>query len=844
MRRSTGLSSLSLLGILALAGTAAAQMPPPSPPPGQPGQPVPQPQPQPGQPQPGQPGMQPGMQPPPGQPPMGQPAQPGMGASGNAGFSFGGQGGGFGAQGETNMPPAGGGEMSAEDKLAWRRESLHLQNSLSASTGLLHISEAGSGAPGTFRVSFLTSYFGGSGFLCDGNNCPEPVAGAGASKDSVSRIGAHIGLSATILPFFEAYAGLHSYASSNNQGRPELLQVLGDTDLGLKFFNPKTPDGIFSVGGELQLWLLNGTGGVGLNGSGTSFAIRALGTMDLHNRKNPADRIPFKAHLNLGYMVDNSGKLVSDVEDKRGRPITRIERFGLNINKVDSFQIGIGAEGVWDVLRPFAEWTFDVPVNRQSYTCNESLRFQGDGCLGNDAGFKTTPSRVTLGARLFPWLDGLALTAAFDIGTGATSHFIEEVSPELPWNLYLGVGYAFDTQKPKPIIKKIPVEQPAPPPAPTKHFISGSVVEKGNNKPVAGAILHYDGRNLTGMVSAGDGKFKTMDLPPGTYTFNIKADGYRDGQCAATIPPDAMGGMLGRPGMQPMGQPGMQPMAQPGMQPPGQPGMQPMAQPGMQPPGQPGMQPGQPGQPMQPGMVPPGGAVSGGGAGGPVTVNVQCELEALPKVGNVVGTLVDADSNNPIANAKVKITDKLKRELELTSDASGAFRFENVPPGPVKITVNADGFLPSATELEVKPREDVKARISINKRPKRPNVVVTYKELKLRKRIHFQHDSADVLPDSMSILQELADVLKHRTDLQQVEIQGHTDNTGTAAYNMRLSQQRANTVRDALVNLGVDAGRLTAKGYGQSKPIVPNVSAANRARNRRVQIIITKRGKK
>ena len=62
-------------------------------------------------------------------------------------------------------------------------------------------------------------------------------------------------------------------------------------------------------------------------------------------------------------------------------------------------------------------------------------------------------------------------------------------------------------------------------------------------------------------------------------------------------------------------------------------------------------------------------------------------------------------------------------------------------------------------------------------------------------------------------------------------------------YNLRLSQSRAQAVVDTLARLGADSSRLTAKGYGQEKPLVPNTTDANRAKNRRVQLIIMERGK-
>jgi outer membrane protein OmpA-like peptidoglycan-associated protein len=93
----------------------------------------------------------------------------------------------------------------------------------------------------------------------------------------------------------------------------------------------------------------------------------------------------------------------------------------------------------------------------------------------------------------------------------------------------------------------------------------------------------------------------------------------------------------------------------------------------------------------------------------------------------------------------------------------------------------------------------------------------------------------------MALLEEIADVLKSRQDITSIEVQGHTDNTGTPPHNMRLSTERAQAVVDALVKLGVDPGRLNAKGYGQDKPLVPNTTEPNKARNRRVQLMIQKK---
>ena len=128
--------------------------------------------------------------------------------------------------------------------------------------------------------------------------------------------------------------------------------------------------------------------------------------------------------------------------------------------------------------------------------------------------------------------------------------------------------------------------------------------------------------------------------------------------------------------------------------------------------------------------------------------------------------------------------------------------------------------------------------------PQKPSLaVVTATEIKITQQIHFAFDKSAIRPESYPVLDAVVDILKKNPNIK-LEVQGHTDNKGSPAYNKKLSQDRADSVKKYLTTHGVDAGRLVAKGYGMETPLVPNDSDRNRAINRRVQFIRTEGGPK
>jgi len=106
--------------------------------------------------------------------------------------------------------------------------------------------------------------------------------------------------------------------------------------------------------------------------------------------------------------------------------------------------------------------------------------------------------------------------------------------------------------------------------------------------------------------------------------------------------------------------------------------------------------------------------------------------------------------------------------------------------------------------------------------------------------VHFDFDKATLRPEAKAVLDQAAGLLdKHERVV--VEVAGHTDSVGSDAYNQGLSVRRADSVKNYLVSKGVNASRLTSRGYGESQPVASNDTDAGRAENRRVELIVLDR---
>ena len=104
-------------------------------------------------------------------------------------------------------------------------------------------------------------------------------------------MGGFFSLSATLLPFLEGFAMLRTYANSTSEGSPQLLQVLGDTTIGVKGDLPEGLLGPLQLGAEMLLLLLNGTGDVGVSGGSTSARFKLNTTLDLRQLQSVYARL-------------------------------------------------------------------------------------------------------------------------------------------------------------------------------------------------------------------------------------------------------------------------------------------------------------------------------------------------------------------------------------------------------------------------------------------------------------------------------------------------------------------------------------------------------------------------
>jgi len=123
--------------------------------------------------------------------------------------------------------------------------------------------------------------------------------------------------------------------------------------------------------------------------------------------------------------------------------------------------------------------------------------------------------------------------------------------------------------------------------------------------------------------------------------------------------------------------------------------------------------------------------------------------------------------------------------------------------------------------------DNPKARVQISKR-----------RIKIKDKVYFKTNKAKIKKRSFKLLNEVAKILLDNPQITKLRIEGHTDSRGPDRYNMKLSQRRAESVRQYLIAKGVDPGRLEAKGYGETRPVASNKTSKGRAANRRTDFFI------
>ena len=168
------------------------------------------------------------------------------------------------------------------------------------------------------------------------------------------------------------------------------------------------------------------------------------------------------------------------------------------------------------------------------------------------------------------------------------------------------------------------------------------------------------------------------------------------------------------------------------------------------------------------------------------------------------------------------------------------FEDENGCPDPDN---DADGIPDDADACPNEP-ETLNEVMDTDGCPEKDEAVVEADQIRIYNKVYFDLNKATLKPRSRRVLDAVAQVLKDHPEISKVEIQGHTDDRGGEAYNLDLSLRRARAVKRYLVNQGIDPERLTARGYGESRPIVSPRGKQGRAldaarrENRRVEFVI------
>jgi outer membrane protein OmpA-like peptidoglycan-associated protein len=229
-----------------------------------------------------------------------------------------------------------------------------------------------------------------------------------------------------------------------------------------------------------------------------------------------------------------------------------------------------------------------------------------------------------------------------------------------------------------------------------------------------------------------------------------------------------------------------------------------------------------------------------------VGANQETPLEVLltakPPAASDVRVKVADDAGNPLGTATVRFTNS-STGVVVDGVQEGMAGFDaKLAPGDWLMEAGATGYMTKSRPISVVAAQPQNLEIVLHKKPSVSHVTLKANEIAIRGTIHFGTDNAELRPDGEQLLDEVADLLAKHPEIRKLRVEGHTDNRGNAEHNLQLSKARAASVVQYLVKSGIDPARLESEGYGATQPLVPNLTPAARAKNRRVAFKILEKG--
>jgi OOP family OmpA-OmpF porin len=590
-----------------------------------------------------------------------------------------------------------------------------------------------------------------------------------------------LALSVTPIEYLELSAAMTARSNRNSRAEPASLFSIGNLFFDIKSWGEPTRG--LSLGGDVLIAFRSGPDNPGIDAAGTSVGLRA--NLGLDFRKLTSREAPLILRSNFGYLFDNSAKMVESTEDQR---LENLQEQGIALPAGDEYRhlarrderLAFGINRV-DVFR--LALGLEVPLApHERFAIHPIAEWQLDipvNRQGFDCPYVTGPGGSKLGGTDSCLADEGVDTWPQRISAGVRMY---PGLPGLSVLLAADLGVGGTTN----FVQEL---------APTTPY-----------RVVLGAGWTADLQPPPPKVVV---KQVEVPIPAGVPLGRIRGSIVEQGEQGVVVP----NARIGFPGREfstlLTGADGNFISC---AFPPGQVQLEVEAD---------GYEPGNCAATIQP-------------EGGDVAL--VCALAALPRVGSANLQVLDANGA-PLAGVNVVVTGGFGG----ITDVEGRLRLKDLKPGDLSARIEHPGYLVSVTPFSVRVREESSVSIQLLPVPKTASVKLQGAKITVKGTIFFAPNTAVIEGRSTPLLTEIANLLIQHPELLQVEVQGHTDDTGSEARNASLSEERASAVKDWLGKAGVERDRLIAKGYGATKPLAPNVTEQNRARNRRVEFVVLQR---